>query len=135
MGPEEIILAERPEEDKPSTGTGAVTKTAPVLSPISVEEFDKVESSMPYTMFEGRRVFGCTTGITDYSDIPLYYYCKCVQLDLTKAADRAAYGELLGKSLVMDSPVTLLWEERVVAGEKLILYLTFSEQIRIVELK
>jgi len=135
MGPEEIILAETPAET-PGTPTGNASKSvvvAPIL--ISAEVFDRIEKSESCSTFENRRVFGNTAGIADFGDIPIYYYCRCVQWDLTKPESRAAYGELLGKTLELNSPISLLWQERVVDGEKLILYLTYSEQVRIVELK
>lgn len=131
MGPEGIILSEQSTESEAKT---AKTQALPVITPISVELFEKVARKGPCTTFEGCRVFGNTTGITDFSDIPLYYYCKCVQLDLAEESARVEYSELLGKSLAINSPITLLWEERVISGEKMILYLTFSEQVRIVEL-
>ena len=132
MGPEEIILAETSNEAKESTVSAATAVKVQTPISISVEDFETIEQTRPCTQFEGRRVFGNTAGITDFSDIPIYYYCKCVAWDLTKAEDRIAYGDLISKTMSPASPYVLLWQERVIDGEKLILYLTYSEQIRIV---
>lgn len=130
MTPGDIALA--PERKEAQT---IKPPSLPVAQPISVEEFERATKDKPFTKFEGRRVFGDVAGIADFFDVPLYYYCKCECLDLSKPEDRIRYSDLVCTLAAPDTPLTLIWQERVVNGGSMIMYITYSEQVRIMGFK
>lgn len=129
MNPGDIQLA--PERKPPEK---APVERIPVAQPISFEEFKKIEATSEVSKFEGRRVFGPSAGITDFNDIPLYYYTACVRFDLKEEEDRQRYADLVSETMSPNSPINVIWDDRVIDGGSMIMYITYSEQIRIVGL-
>ncbi len=53
--------------------------------------------------------------------------------DLNKPEDRAAYGDLIARSLAPNPTLEITWEDRCKDEKDLIVYLTYIEYVRVAE--
>lgn len=134
MGPEQILLApERiKEENAPSAEPRKSTQPA-APKPISEDALAELLKTQPITYFGTTKIIGNWSNIADPADVPLRVCCRCVRWDLTNEADRKAYAELVNLASEQGSSISIGWEERVIDGAAIIVYLTYLEYIRIVE--
>jgi len=129
MTADEVLLSP-PRKEKESTGEGS---TPEIPRPITYEELQTRRNSSPINHVEGMAVIGNTRGMADLSDVPLRSSCRCLRLNLKEEADRTTYAELVNSAAAPNSPLEINWEERVIDGDALIIYLTYTEYVRVAE--
>lgn len=99
--------------------------------PISVEELDELLRTENITIVNGMKVVGDLP--PDPADVPIRFCCRCERLDLTSERDRNKYANLIASSSTPTTTVEVGWEERVKESDKLVIYITYMEYIRVVE--
>lgn len=133
MTAEEVKLPFAPKQpEKPQEQEPPKVQRPP--EPITEAELAALRKKKTTTI-NGMEVLGDYEKFPDLLDIPLRFCCHCVRWDLSKDADRAAYGDLIAKSMSTNSPVEVSWEERSKEASGLIVYLTYFEYIRVAEVK
>ena len=130
---EDIELPFAPKKPEPPQESAPPKDVRPP-EPISEVELEALRAKKSTTI-NGMQVLGDYEKFPDFTDIPIRYCCHCVRWDLTKAEDRAAYGDLIAKSLSTSSTVEVSWEERSKEDSGLVVYLTYFEYIRVAEVK
>ena len=133
MGPDQIVLAPAREKDDNDDTTSLKTTPPAPPKPISEDVLDKLLKTQPITYAGTTKIIGKWDNIADPADVPLRVCCRCVRWDLTSEADRKAYAELVNLASEQGSSINIGWEERVIDGAAIIVYLTYLEYIRIVE--
>lgn len=98
-------------------------------TPITVEELDKLLATERITVVNGIKLIGEVP--TDPSDARLRFCCRCERLDLTVDVDRNKYANLIAESSAPGSRIEIGWEERVKEADKLVVYVTYMEYVRI----
>lgn len=129
MRPDEVELPFTLKEKEPEPSEGSTNIQHPP-TPISVGELDALLASKKITVVNGTKIIGDVP--TDPNDAPLRYCCRCKRLDLTEEKDRNEYADLLAVSAT-SSTVEILWEERVKESDKIVIYITYMEYLRITE--
>ena len=131
MRPDEVQLpfsSEKKEVDMPESSD----KIQHPPTPISVEELDRLLATKKITIVNGTKIVGEVP--TDPNDVPIRYCCRCKRLDLTEEKARNEYADLLAVSAT-SSTVEILWEERVKEADKIVIYITYMEYLRVVDEK
>ena len=131
-----IFLGAEPTEDKPkatpTNDLGKIQAKAPGF--ISEHDLQKLlDYGAPKSLADGVTVVGDTSKVVDTSDIPLRFTCHCLKFDLSSDEDRVKYAELFGKSGDTCSNINITWEKQVVFEDRLIVYVTYTEALRVVD--
>lgn len=132
MRPDEVLLPLSPEKKKEQDTPEASDKIQHPPAPISVEELDELLRTKKITVVNGTKIVGEVP--TDPSDAPIRYCCRCKRLDLTSEKDRNEYADLIAISATSPN-IEILWEERVKESDKIVIYITYMEYLRVVDEK
>ena len=101
------------------------------LQAIGAAELDALCNSEKVTTVNGIKIIGALSQHPDVNDLSPKVCCRCCRWELSKDADRLAYGDLIARSLTPDGGIEVTWEERVVENGGLVVYLTYLEYVRI----
>ena len=131
MRADEVALPFTHKDTNETVTTNDDSSIARPPESITVEELDKLLAEKPVTRVNGVRFIG--TVPTDPGDVPLYFCCRCERFDLSSEADRNKYANLVAEANNTASLLDIGWEERVKEVDKLIIYMTYMEYVKIAE--
>jgi hypothetical protein len=95
----------------------------------------KLENKSIQEKRDGIPVFARTPdSFIDSSEVPLTVVGHCDRYDLSEDADRVTYADLCAQ-LASAANFEKLFEQHIVEGNKLLVYITYLEYIKIVEEK
>lgn len=137
MTPQDVRICLGEEElqttpPKPQEATDFKKVAAPRPTFISERELEqRIADGAPQSLADGVPVVGDVSKYTDANDIPLRVVSHCVKLDLSEETDRRQYAELYGKAGDPCSHLDVVWEKQVIHEDKLIIYVTYTETLRV----
>ena len=125
-------VEDKPQPEKPQEA-GSFSNIKPVRpTAISEQELNKrISEGAQQQYADGMLVVGNISAYADSSDIPLRFVSRCAKFDLSAEEDRIKYAELFGKSGDACGHIDIIWEKQVVFDDKLIIYVTYTETLRV----
>lgn len=127
MSDEDVQPVEKPT---PTSDLGRVKAPAPIY----IAESDlqsRIDKSAKVSLADGMTVIGDISSYADISDVPLRVACHCVKFDLSINDDRQRYADLFGKAGDACGHLDIVWEKQIVSEDKLIIYVTYTETLRV----